>query len=62
MIKEVVIEEGCIACGMCESICPEVFTIGEISEVNEGIDFSAYKEQILDAVDNCPVSVIKIEQ
>lgn len=62
MIKNVVVEEGCIACGMCESICPEVFTIGEVSEVNEGIDFSSYETQIDEAVENCPVSVIKAEK
>ena len=24
-----VVEDGCIACGMCVSICPEVFCMGD---------------------------------
>lgn len=56
------VSEGCIACGLCESICPDVFQIGAdglshavgaITPENE----SAARE----AAENCPVSVIHIE-
>ena len=36
-IKRVWIEEDCIACGTCEGICPEVFTVTDRSRVNEGV-------------------------
>ena len=38
-IKRVWIEEDCIACGTCEGICPEVFTVTDRSRVNEGVNF-----------------------
>ena len=51
-IKRVWIEEDCIACGTCEGICPEVFTVTDRSRVNEGIK---------EAAESCPVEVIKYE-
>ena len=39
-IKRVWIEEDCIACGTCEGICPEVFTVTDRSRVNEGVMIS----------------------
>lgn len=52
--------EGCIGCGMCESICPEVFTL-------DGDGFAKITKQptqdnedkALEAKDSCPVSVIE---
>ena len=33
-----VVEDGCIACGMCVSICPEVFCMGdEIAQVHADV-------------------------
>lgn len=60
-ITKVWIEDDCIACGGCEGICPEVFTVEDKSTVNEGVDFSAYESEIEEAAENCPVSVIKYE-
>ena len=36
-VKKVWIEEGCIAGGMGESICPEVFKVDDVSNVKEGV-------------------------
>ena len=32
---KVTIEDGCIACGACESICDAVFTVEDVATVNE---------------------------
>jgi ferredoxin len=58
-IKKVWIEEGCTACGLCESICPEVFLVEDLATVVEGVDFSDYEKQIKEAADSCPVGVIQ---
>ena len=60
-IKRVWHEEGCIACGLCESTCPEVFYVTDKSNVKEGVDFNDYEEQIKEAAENCPAEVIKYE-
>mgnify|MGYP000048989913 CR=1 FL=1 len=45
-IKRVWIEEDCIACGTCEGICPEVFTVTDRSRVNEGVNFDDFEAGI----------------
>ena len=59
-IKEVNFEEGCIACGMCESICPQVFKVTDKSIAIEGVDYSQFEKEIKDAVGSCPAEVIKV--
>lgn len=54
------IEDGCIACGACESICDAVFSVEDIAIVNQ----SAVADNIdcvKEAADACPVGVIVIE-
>ncbi len=62
-MKAVVDRDSCIGCGLCTEICPEVFRLaddgkseayGEVTEEN----YDAAKE----AEENCPVSVITIEE
>lgn len=60
-MKKVRIEEGCISCGLCEEICPEVFKITDIALVKDGVDYNSYKEKIEEAAASCPVEVIKYE-
>ena len=60
-IKKVWIEEGCTACGLCESICPEVFVVEDEAKVIDGVDFSQHEDGIIDAAESCPVEVIKYE-
>lgn len=61
-ITKVWMEEGCIACGLCESTCPEVFRVEEIAYVNEGVNYPEYSEMIQEAADLCPVEVIKYSE
>lgn len=60
-IKRVWIEEDCIACGTCEGICPKVFRVTDRSNVIEGVNFDDYEDEIKEAAESCPVSVIKYE-
>ena len=61
-IKKVWIEEGCTVCGMCEELCPEVFEMEDEAVVKDGADFEINEEGIKDAVDSCPVEIIKYEE
>ena len=61
-ITKVVIEDGCISCGVCESAAPEVFEMEELAVVKEGVNYSEYEEQIKEAADTCPVEVIVYEE
>ncbi len=61
-IANVKIVPGCISCGTCESICPDVFEVKGVAEVKPNPDVEKHAELIREAVDMCPVSVIKIEK
>ncbi|HCY01136.1 MAG TPA: 4Fe-4S ferredoxin [Bacteroidales bacterium] len=60
-IKKVWIDEGCISCGLCEDISPEVFKMEDVAVVIEGVDYSEFEDGIKEAADDCPVEVIKFE-
>ena len=61
-MKAFVDRTGCIGCGMCANICPEVFRIAEdgLSEVYSQPDPSTI-DTANQAAEDCPVSVIEIE-
>lgn len=61
-MKKVWIEPGCISCGSCEFICPEVFKVEKSSQIKEGADFEKFKEKIKEAAKACPVQVIKFKE
>lgn len=58
-LKEVHIIEGCISCGLCSDICPEVFRLEDVAVVIEGADINKYEDQIKECAEGCPVEVIK---
>lgn len=62
-MKASVDQEGCISCGYCIDVCPEVFYYNEndISVAKEGDIAEEYIERAEDARDGCPVSVIDLE-
>ena len=57
---KVKIEEGCIACGACESICEEVFTVEDTVILHED-KIAGNEEAVKEAAEACPVSVIIVE-
>ena len=59
MKKAIIIEENCIACGLCESITSEVFAVEDVARVI--VDTVA--DDLVDAVDEsieaCPTDAIE---
>ncbi len=55
------IEEGCIACGACESFCSDVFKVEDVATVNEA-NIAGNEDAIKEAAESCPVSVIIVEE
>lgn len=54
------VNDSCIACGACESICDAVFSIEDKAVVNE----TAVADNIdcvKEAADACPVGAIEVE-
>lgn len=56
MVKIVVDKEKCIGCGLCASMCGEVFAMGNDGKasVKAQKDIACVKE----AIESCPVSAI----
>jgi ferredoxin len=61
-MKNVTIEPGCISCGSCQFIAPEVFEVIDTSHVKEGVILDVFKERIREAAAKCPVQVIRVEE
>jgi len=63
-IKKVWIEEGCIADGICNDLCPEVFGLDDDGEafVEKDAKFDENVQGIKDAANECPVEIIKFEE
>ncbi|MBE5966050.1 MAG: ferredoxin [Lachnospiraceae bacterium] len=63
-MKASVDQEGCISCGLCIDVCPEVFQFND-NEVSEAIDDEIpedFIERAKEARDGCPVSVIDLQE
>ena len=54
------IEDSCIACGACESICDAVFSIEDRAVVNEAA-VAGNEDAVKEAADACPVQAIVVE-
>jgi ferredoxin len=61
-MKKVWIEPGCISCGTCEFVAPEVFKVTDVSHIQENAPIEKCAEAIKEAARLCPVSVIKFEE
>lgn len=61
-MKVCVEHEACISCGLCVSLCPEVFKMGDSGKSEVKIDdISGLEAAVEDCVNACPVGAIKIE-
>ena len=56
----VTIEDSCIACGACESICDAVFSVEDKAVVNAA-NVADNADAVKDAAGACPVSAIVVE-
>lgn len=61
-MKAEIDRSGCISCGLCTEICPEVFRMADdgIAEVYAEVDDSLV-DSATESRDSCPVSVISLE-
>ena len=63
-MKAYVNQEDCISCGLCVSVCPDVFQFND-NDKSEAIQDEIPKDVIdcaKEARDGCPVSVIDIKE
>lgn len=60
-VKKVWIEPGCITCGACEFVAPEVFEVTDVSHIKPNANIEKNSELIEIAAQACPVNVIKYE-
>ncbi len=64
-IRRVWIEEGCIACKLCEDLVPDVFLVENdqdcVIKPDAAAHFTGKADDIRDAARDCPVEVIKID-
>ena len=62
-MKAFVNEELCIGCGLCCTYCDEVFLFFEDGKSEAYKDVSENNlSKVQDAIDNCPVSAISMEE
>ena len=55
----VTINDSCIACGACESVCDAVFSVEDVAKVNSSA-VAGNEAAVKEAADCCPVSAIEI--
>lgn len=59
---KVAIEPGCITCGLCEFLAPDVFEVTDVSHVKPDADVQEHEKEVMQAVESCPVQVIVCTQ
>ncbi len=61
MGKTITIKPGCITCGACEFIAPQVFQVTDICHVVPDAVLAEHEPAIVSAVQACPVNVIQYD-
>ncbi|MDD2518540.1 MAG: ferredoxin [Bacilli bacterium] len=59
MKKVKIIEENCIACGLCESIVNDVFEVEEVAKVIVDEVKEDLVDNVQEAIDSCPTDAIE---
>ena len=60
-MNKVYIKPGCISCGSCQFIAPEVFEVTDVSRIKPDADLEQHAHAITLAAQRCPVQVITCE-
>jgi ferredoxin len=62
-MKAIVDKDTCIGCGLCPSICPEVFDMDDDGKAHAIVDEvpSENEGEAQEAAESCPVSAIATE-
>lgn len=62
-MEAIINRSGCISCGLCTNICPEVFRMADdgLAEVYGDITDETM-DTAKEAAEGCPVTVIAIEE
>lgn len=56
------VSEDCIGCGLCEGVCPDVFSIGDdglAHAIEEDVP-EEFEGAAQEAAESCPVSAIEV--
>lgn len=58
---KMLVNEDCIGCGACESICPEVFSLDDdaFAKCIDSDIPEEYMESAQEALESCPVEAIR---
>lgn len=63
MMRAYVDQDTCIGCGLCVTICPEVFQLNADGKAKAMADTTDdNRDSVLEAIDSCPVSAIREEE
>ena len=54
------VEHSCIACGACEAVCGDVFSVEDQAKVNEA-NVASNEDAVKEAAEACPVGAIIVE-
>lgn len=56
------VNENCIGCGLCPSVCPDVFSMTDegVAAAQEGDISPDLEDCVQEAADGCPVSAIEV--
>ena len=57
---KVKVNEGCLGCGACTGICPDVFELDDEGLAKVIVEETEHPA-VQDAIDGCPVGVIEAE-
>lgn len=62
-MKAIVDENVCTGCGLCPSLCPEVFELsGDVAKVKNDVIPADAEESAKQTEESCPVDAIDIEE
>lgn len=57
-----ILQDQCTGCGICPSICPDVFELNDegVAEVKADPVPESMKDEVVEAAESCPVGAIAV--